>query len=115
MGACGSSDTSETSEAPTMEKKHHISDKCVDEYIDRLLGDKKVNITLLPDAIEHRVYKNVIITLLHALSSTFDQTKISILGHDITMHITPTPTLRPDRRKGQQADSNLANMVPFGF
>jgi hypothetical protein len=94
MGACGSSEAS--AGKPRVEKRHHhhhhISDKHVDEYIDQLLSDKKVNITLLPDAIEHRIYKNVILTLLQVLSTTCDQTKISILGHDLTIHIDPTPS-----------------------
>jgi hypothetical protein len=82
-------------------KTSFISDKVVDEFVDSLINDPKINIKYIPDSIERSFYRNVVMSILGSISNMLSGTKINMLGHVILMYMVP--------------NTNINNNEPLSF
>ena len=67
---------------------NQIDDKKIKELVKKLLDNKDINIGLLPDSIESKLYENIIRLLLSLIKETLDTTKIEFLGHGLQLQLT---------------------------
>lgn len=70
-------------------KLQELSKQRIDEFVEKLLADKNVNIGYLPDFVERQIYKNVFNLLIGLLDDTISTTSIKMLGHNLTFNIAP--------------------------
>jgi hypothetical protein len=63
--------------------------KPLHDFVTKLLEEKMVNIAWLSDSIEHRLYFNCLILIFTVLQSFMGTTKVDILGHSITIDMSP--------------------------
>ena len=56
--------------------------------VKKILDNKDINIGLLPDSIESKLYENIIRLLLSLIKETLDTTKIEFLGHGLQLQLT---------------------------
>ena len=66
-----------------------ISQKKINEFVDKLLSDINVNIAYLPDFVERQIYKNVLSILLGILNNTLNTTSINFMGHQLIISMKP--------------------------
>jgi len=66
-----------------------LSDAAVRRIVDAFLRNPDVNQTYLPDAIERRLYYNMIKLFLGVLSESLKHAKVELLGHQIVLHMDP--------------------------
>jgi hypothetical protein len=64
-------------------KLGEIDDKTIKDIVRRILENPDINCNLLPDAIEGKLYENIIRIILGLLKETLDTTRIDFLGHHI--------------------------------
>ena len=64
-----------------------IDDKKIKDIVKNLLLNKNINIGLLPDKIESKLYENIIKIILSILQETLNNTKVELLGHEIKMNL----------------------------
>ncbi len=69
---------------------NHISEDKIDEFIDSVLKDKNINIDYLPDTVEKKIYKNVLLLIFNMMDKTFDHTSFKFIGHEIKLTIVPS-------------------------
>lgn len=67
---------------------HILTEKRLSEIVDRFLTEN--NISYLPDIVERQLYLNIFRLIVNILNETIDNTKINILGHDVTMNMRPS-------------------------
>jgi hypothetical protein len=65
------------------------SQKKIEEYVEQLLNDPEVNAKFLPDAIESRLYKNVLNLSVALMKNLLASAEIHVLGHKITLVLAP--------------------------
>lgn len=58
-------------------------------FVTKLLDDKLVNIGWLSESIEHQLYFNCLILIFTVFQSFVGTTKIDLLGHSITIDMSP--------------------------
>lgn len=63
------------------------SRKAIEEFVDQLLKDEDINIGLLPDSIEKKIYSNVLKLIVSILDKLLDSCEIRLLNHKITFDI----------------------------
>jgi hypothetical protein len=63
--------------------------KPLNQFVTKLLDEKLVNIGWLSDSIEHQLYFNCLILIFTVLQSFMGTTKIDLLGHSITIDMSP--------------------------
>jgi hypothetical protein len=63
--------------------------KPLNQFVTKLLNEKLVNIGWLSDSIEHQLYFNCLILIFTVLQSFMGTTKIDLLGHSITIDMSP--------------------------
>lgn len=68
--------------------KSIISKTKINEYVNEILENEKINISGLPDAIEKAIYKNVIRIILLVIDKLADKAKIDLFGHEMRLIIT---------------------------
>ena len=61
----------------------------IQDIVKQLLKNKNINVGLLPDAIEGKLYENMIKIVLAILQDTLKETKIDLLGHQIKISLIP--------------------------
>jgi hypothetical protein len=66
-----------------------LSKDKIDEFIEELLKNENINLQYLPDSIEKKIYKNVFSMIFSILIDVTNNTKISVIGHEITITIKP--------------------------
>lgn len=66
----------------------------LDRLIDALLLDPDSNLALVPDAMERKVYRRILIKVLTDLKVVLSQTKVHVLGQEITFSMQPV-VMRP--------------------
>lgn len=66
-----------------------LSQQKIDEFVEKLLNNKNVNIGYLPDFVERQIYKNVFSLLLGILDNTLTSTKINFMGHELLLTMGP--------------------------
>lgn len=63
------------------------SRKSIEEFVNQLLKDEDINIGLLPDCIEKKIYLNVFTLLVNLLDKLLSTSEIRLLNHKITFDI----------------------------
>lgn len=71
----------------------------IEDYIDDFLQDEEIN-TCLPDKMERKMYKNVLVKTITLLEKVLETTEIQILNHRIRL------VLEPIEKEQEQEDSN---------
>ena len=64
-----------------------FSDQQIDEFVDKLLANNSINMSLMPDYIEKKLYKNVFSICLGILDTLLDTVKIEFMGHKIVIDL----------------------------
>lgn len=75
----------------------------VQELVARYIHDKHLNSKFIPDFIEKRIYSNMLRVSIGLLRDTLEHTKIEVLGHRITINVTPIE--EDDKEKNQEINS----------
>lgn len=76
---------------PTLPPNPKLEYHAVTRLVDELLREKMINLTWLHDSIEGPLYVNVILSILTVMHSFFAATKFDLLGHSVSMQLTPLP------------------------
>ena len=66
-----------------------LSKDKIDEFVDELLKNENINLEYVPDSIEKKIYKNVFSMIFSLLIDVSNNTKITFIGHEITITIKP--------------------------
>lgn len=66
-----------------------MSEKNIDHYIENILKNPDTNINWLPDAVEKRIYKNIMKIILNSLETTVENSEIKLFGHRIRFVMDP--------------------------
>lgn len=90
-------------------KLQELSNAKVDEFVDKLLNDKNVNIGYLPDFVERQMYKNIFTLLIGLINNTLSTTAVKLLGHQLTFMITPEHQHDTDNCDDNQNNDNHNN------
>jgi len=77
------------SKTEEINKLQELSKAKIDEFVEQLLADEKVNIGYLPDFVERQLYKNIFNLLIGLLNNILNTTNIGLLGHQLTFAIQP--------------------------
>lgn len=60
----------------------------IEDYIEDFLQDEEIN-TCLPDKMERRMYKNVLVKTITLLEKVLETTEIQILNHRVRLVLEP--------------------------
>jgi len=71
----------------------------IEDYIDDFLQDEEIN-SCLPDKMERKMYKNVLVKTITLLEKVLETTEIQILNHRIRLVLEPM-------EQEQEEDSNI--------
>jgi hypothetical protein len=71
------------------EKFKEISQAKINEFVNKLLNNKEVNVTYLPDWVEAQLYKNVFTIFINVLDDLFDSISLKIIGHELKLKMSP--------------------------
>lgn len=74
----------------------------IDQFVDKMLKDKDMNISYFPDFVERRVYKNSLYLVFNLLDSIFESCHINILGNDLSIDLK-----KLKNTKNEDSDSEL--------
>ena len=77
---------------PVLPPNPRLSHQAVTRLVGELLSEKMINLTWLHDSIEGPLYVNVILAILTVMHSFFAATKFDMLGHSVSMQLTPLPS-----------------------
>lgn len=69
----------------------HISTTAIDAVVKDFLADPDLNLPLIPDSIEAKIYRKLIQHALAALAKMTDQVRLDLLGHQIRIVLEPHP------------------------
>jgi len=64
------------------------SKEAIEQFVQQLLKDEDINIGLLPDCIEQKIYTNVIKLIVSILDKLLASCQVSLLNHKITFDIS---------------------------
>lgn len=70
-------------------KINNINKLKIDEFIEELLKNENINLEYIPDSLEKKIYKNIFYIVFSLLIDITNNTKISLVGHEITIVIKP--------------------------
>jgi TolA-binding protein len=71
------------------EKVFSINPENVNQYITTLLNNESINISLLPDVAERKIYNDIFTIIMNIMNETLKTTKIEFIGHEITFTVKP--------------------------
>lgn len=74
-----------------------VSKEKVKTFVDSLLTNENVNISMFPDAIEKQLYMNVLNILMEIMKETFKGVRVEIMGHEIKTYMQPI--ISTDKKK----------------
>jgi hypothetical protein len=79
-------------QATTTSKDTRISEAAIEAVVHDILADPDLNLSLVPDAIEAKIYQKLIRQVLLSLGKMTDQIRLEVLGHQIRLVLEPHPT-----------------------
>lgn len=59
----------------------------IEKYVDGLLAKKETNISLIPDVVERRIYRNTLLFAVELMENIFENFELKILGQVIKVEI----------------------------
>jgi hypothetical protein len=79
-----------------------VCSETIDAVVDEFLKDNGLNTAFIPDFIEKKLYKNVIVLALSAANRVLDTAHVEFLGHRIEFVMKPVfNTPAPETSSGQ--------------
>jgi hypothetical protein len=76
-----------TQEVSEKNKVKLLSKKQVKIFVDNILKKESVNVGVIPDFVEKKIYQNIFNTLISLVDSVLENTKIIIMGHEVTLDL----------------------------
>jgi hypothetical protein len=67
----------------------------INALVDQFLADELINNRFIPDAVERRMYCNVIKMIIGILKVSIDHASLEAFGHRFVMNMTPIPVHHP--------------------
>eukprot|EP00980_Cylindrotheca_fusiformis_P020145 scaffold7212_cov165-Cylindrotheca_fusiformis.AAC.5 len=67
-----------------------VNDEVLETIAERLLDNRAINQTLVPDAIERQLYQNCLKVIFRALQILSNSFQINLCGHDVQISIEPS-------------------------
>lgn len=64
-------------------------EQAIERMVDRYLANKQINSKFIPDAIERKMYKNMLRILIGLLKDTFNNAHVDLLGHRVSFSMHP--------------------------
>lgn len=64
-------------------------DKAIEKIVDEIMNNKSINLSMVPDIIERRVYRNLLIMLIGHIKEALSDLSVIVLNHRITVTVTP--------------------------
>jgi hypothetical protein len=84
-----------------------LSKAYIDSEIDKILANNDVNVSIIPDYYEKKIYRNIFNMLFGLLESVTQTSEIKFLHHKITFSI------QPDTPSNESVSSNDLMSSPF--
>lgn len=67
-----------------------ISKEKIELFVDNLLKNENINITIIPDSLEKKMYVNILTILLQLINESLKNIKITILDHTLSISMNPS-------------------------
>lgn len=73
------------------QEKEELSDedKALDVFIQSILEDNDLNLPMVPDGLEKKIYRNMLKFVIAATKKMLATVSVRFLGHEITFHLSP--------------------------
>ena len=82
---------------PTQESQLSLlSKQQINQFVEKILKNKDINIKYLPDAVEKQIYRNVFTMLINILDNLMETAEIRFLGHNISLDLRPNVDTNED-------------------
>jgi hypothetical protein len=65
----------------------------INALVDQFLADELINNRFIPDAVERRLYCNVVKMIIGILKVSIDNASLEAFGHRFVVNMTPTPNV----------------------
>lgn len=75
-----------------------VCSKTIDAVVDEFMKDNGLNVTFIPDFIEKRLYRNVLVLALSAANRVLDTAHVEFLGHRVEFIMKPAPSPPPPEK-----------------
>jgi hypothetical protein len=89
-------------EQPTIQEEVYEDDdvltaeeEVINSIVERYLKDSRINSKLIPDAVERKIYRNVLKMIVGILKDTVENANIDLLGHRINFSMVPHQQTAP--------------------
>jgi hypothetical protein len=69
-----------------------VCSKTIDAVVEEFLKDNGLNSAFIPDFVEKKLYKNVLVLALSAMNRVLDTVHVEFLGHRIEFTMKPVPS-----------------------
>lgn len=86
---------------------NELSRQYIENAIDDILSDPNINISILPDYYERRIYRNVFNTLFGLLDYQLKHSHIEILGHRIKLELIVNNPNEDDATSSELLNKNI--------
>ena len=73
-----------------------VCSKTIDAVVDEFLKDNGLNTVFIPDFVEKKLYKNVLVLALSAMNRVLDTAHVEFLGHRIEFFMKPASENKTD-------------------
>ena len=70
-------------------KRSTVSAERIEEFVNELLADPDVNLSMVPDAIERSIQRRVLLALFKTIAKVVDGVSVDLLGHTLKLRIEP--------------------------
>lgn len=64
-------------------------DRAIERLVDEIMNNRSINLSMVPDIIERRIYRRLLILLIGHIKETLSEVSMDVLHHRITLTITP--------------------------
>jgi len=78
-----------SNKSPPPEEASIECDKAIERLVDEIMNNRSINLSMVPDIIERRIYRRLLILIIGHIKETLSEVSIDVLHHRITLTITP--------------------------
>lgn len=76
----------------TNKKTEEISSNQINQFVTKMLQNKDVNLSFVPDSVEAKIYEKLLTMTIQELDQILATVKIQFLNQEITIHMNPIPS-----------------------
>ena len=88
------------------EKQRAEHKRVTDEFVQRFLDNEDIGIFVIPDAVERRVYANVIKMAVGITQDMLHTSKVGFLGHELHFRLVPRPdSISPGSKTAEKTEN----------